>query len=135
MDINEIEMPETATIHIQHPKLGLLYADDARTIAVTISVYSPASNAAIELKRAAAKRMAERMGRRGMKALSAISPEELEASELDRLCAMTADITGMEINGVPVTKEHYRELYSNPRLGWVREQVVEKIGSWEDFLN
>jgi hypothetical protein len=134
MDLLKIEVPETATIHIEHPTMGKLYKDDQRTMPCTIEVYGPASQQAIDQRRKATKRMSERLGKKGLKSLSSLPPEEIEDMEVERLTAMTASVSNIEMGAVVVTGENVDRLYRNPKLGWIRDQVAEKLGSWEDFL-
>lgn len=134
MDLSKIEVPETAVIHIEHPTVGKLYEDAERKKPCTIEVYGPSSDQAVKLRRAATRKMSERLGKKGMKALSSIPPEELEDMELEKLVALTAKVSNIEMDGVKVTTANIEELYRNPRYGWIREQVAEKVGSWEDFL-
>lgn len=132
MDFATFEAPETATIHIEHPKLGKLYSDDARKKPVTIDVYGPASDVAVKFARDVMKRVSERMGKRGRN--SSLSPEEIEDMAINRLVAHTAKVDGIEFNDEAVTLKNIEAFYRNPSFGWVREQVAIKLESWEDFL-
>jgi len=132
MDLSKLDVPETAVIHIEHPSLGKLKDSDGK--ACTIEVYGPATNQAIAQKRKAMKAVAERIGSKGIKAFGKIPPDELDEMELDRLVALTASVSGLEIDGEKITEKNVRTLYENPRYGWIREQVAEKLGGWEDFL-
>lgn len=58
-----------------------------------------------------------------------ITPEELEGEAIDLLSSLTTDwhlvtLAGEHID-IPFSLENARELYSEPKLAWIREQVDE----------
>jgi hypothetical protein len=61
-----------------------------------------------------------------------ISPEEIKAERLDLLVALTVG-WDLAVTDVPFSKEAARELYSNRKLLYIREQVEEFIGERENF--
>ena len=132
MDLSQIEVPDTATIHIEHPTLGKLYTEDKQPCEIV--VYGPASDKAMAWKRRATKIATERLSK-GLKGFARTSPSELEAVELERLVTLTADVHNIELGGEKITAANVRNLYSDPKFGWLRDQVAEKLGSWEDFLS
>jgi hypothetical protein len=133
MDFSKLETPETATIHIEHPAQGPLYQDDKRVKPVTIEVYSPGSDQAVKYNREVMKLVSGKMGKKGK--LSNISPEEMEDMEIKRLVAMTASVNGIEYKGDKITPLNIDVIYSDNNLGWIKEQVAAKLGSWDDFLS
>jgi hypothetical protein len=134
MDILSLEAPDTLRVHLQHPDIGLLYSDKERTKPVVITVYGPGSEQATKFERKYQKKLSQVMSSRGMKGVFKIPPEEQEQTNLDRLVALTHSVENMEYNGQPVTVENIREIYENPKLGWIRTQVAKKTGSWDEYL-
>lgn len=134
MDLSKLHVPETAVIHIKHPTEGPLYSDDARKKPCTITVFGPSSDQAVAVQREATKWASQRMGKNGLKGLVNVPAEELEERAVQRLAKLTAAVDGIEYEGKKVTPETVEQLYHDKRLGWLREQVMEKVGSWEDFL-
>lgn len=132
MDLNSIEIPDTAVIEIEHPRGGKLNGKDGKPC--TITVYGPASDRAIEYDRKNKKRIFDRIGKKGAKGLASMSAEEAEEYALDRLSTLTAAVSGIEIGGKPVTPENIRSVYAEPKYGWLRQQVEEKLSGWDDFL-
>lgn len=131
MDLSEIDIPDTAEIHIEVPGQGKLYADEGRTKPSMIVVYGPASPQAIELGKKLRRDIMQRMQKKGQRGVFSGDPE---SDEIDRLCALTADVQNVIYKGKPVKRETVREIYSDPKLGFIREQVREKLAGWEDFL-
>jgi len=134
MDLVNLEAPDTIDIHIVHPEIGSLYADEERTQPAIITVHSPGSEVALEFDRKQQKAMSKVIAKKGIQGIYKIPFEEQEEKNLNRLVALTADVKNMEFGGNPVTPENIREIYKNPKLGWVRNQVSTKISSWDNYL-
>jgi hypothetical protein len=134
VDLLNLEAPDTIDIHIVHPEIGSLYADDERTQSVVITVHSPGSEVALEFDRKQQKAMSQIIAKKGLKGIYKIPFEEQEENNLNRLVALTAGVRNMEFNGNPVIPENIREIYKNPKLGWIRNQVSTKISSWDNYL-
>lgn len=132
MDLNNLEIPETAEIHLEFPGRGKLHDEQGNP--VTIEVYGPSSDVAIAHRRKVMKEAQSRFGRGGMKSLSKISPEEIDEKEIDRLVAMTSGVNNLTYKGEEVSPDNIRSIYENPKMGWLTDQVRERLGSWEDFL-
>lgn len=131
MDISSLNIPETATVHLEFPGIGKLYADDKKKQPTIIEMYGPASDQAVAYRRKLTRKMQGEMAKRGMKAMSSGDPEE---QEVDRLTALTASVSGLVYEGQEITKDTIRKVYEDQRMGWIRDQVREKVGSWDDFL-
>jgi hypothetical protein len=96
-----------------------------------IDHYSADSEIARKHQRAVQRRRLAMRGR--MK----ITPEELEAEATEILAALTAgwylvDLKGNVID-LPFTQENARELYANPAVGWLREQLDESTADRSNF--
>jgi hypothetical protein len=66
-----------------------------------------------------------------------ITPEELEAEAVDILAALTVgwylvDLKGNVID-LEFSQDNARELYSNPAVGWLREQIDESTADRANF--
>lgn len=140
MDISELYLPDTTTIHINFPNHGPLYmkGDDGKDDLdrpVTIDIYSPSSNEVIAYDRKVRKEIQGLVARRGLKAIAKRSAEETEKREIERLCAHTASVNNLVYKGELLTRETIYKLYSDPKMGWLTDQVRNRIGDWEDFLD
>jgi len=135
MDLAELEIPETVQVHLEfpNPKIGKLYDDKGN--AMTIDLYSPASNIVVAYKHRLQREMSVKVGRKGLKGFADITPEERDKQEVERLHVFTASVNNVVFNGKKVTTETIKEIYADPRYGWICDQLKEKLGSWEDFLS
>lgn len=131
MDLSTISIPDTAKIHLEFPGVGKLYSDDEKTKPVVIEVYGPASNQAVDYRRKLMRETQANIGKKGMRGISIGDPEE---REIERLCALTASVRNLSYNGEAISAGTIVKVYRDPKMGWVRDQVAEKLGSWEDFL-
>jgi len=96
-----------------------------------IDHYSSDSEIARKHQRAVQRRRLNMRGR--MK----ITPEELEAESIEILAALTAGWHLVDLKGnlidLPFSQENARELYSNPAVGWLREQIDESTADRANF--
>lgn len=134
VDIAELSLPDTAEVHIEHPKIGKLYADEDKTDPVVIDVFSPASNEAIAYRRKMTKEAHAIVAKKGVKAALKKTPEEIEDADIDRLVAMTAGVRNLDYKGQTVTVENIHKVYRDEKMGWLTDQVRARIGGWDDFL-
>jgi hypothetical protein len=104
---------------------------DAEGKTAYIDHYSADSEIARKHQRAVQRRRLAMRGR--MK----ITPEELEAEATEILAALTAgwylvDLKGNMID-LPFSQDNARELYGNPAVGWLREQLDESTADRANF--
>jgi len=134
MDLSEINVPETAEIHIEHPTIGKLYADDDRKKPMVIEVFGPASDEAVKQRRKATRNAQQLIAKRGVKGLASRSPEDSEEDDIQRLIALTSSVKNLKYKGKVVDLNSIEDLYRDPKMGWIVDQVKEKLSGWEDFL-
>jgi hypothetical protein len=96
-----------------------------------IDHYSSDSEIARKHQRAIQRR------RLAMRGRTKITPEELEAEAVDILAALSTgwnlvDLKGGKID-IPFSQEAARELYTNPAVGWLREQLDESTADRANF--
>ena len=133
MDLSSLEVPDTVTVHLEFPGTGLLYDDDKKTKPIAIELFGPATNEAINYGHKMQRKAVAKMGKRGLKSLK-MSPEEMDQQGVERLCAFTASVSNLTYNSKKMTPETMSEVYSDPKMGWLCDQLNEKLGSWDDFL-
>lgn len=135
MDISNLEVPNTAEVHIEFPGIGKLYADEEKKMPIIVEVYGPASNQAVEFKRKLSSEASIAFAKGGAKGLRKLTNgNDIAEREIERLVSMTASVKNMFYHGEPVTTHNIEKIYRDPKYGWLTEQVNEKIGSWESFL-
>lgn len=132
MDLSNLDIPDTITVHLEFPSIGKLFDDDGNPS--TIELYSPASDQAIAYKHKVQKDTIKKVGKRGIKGLNNISGEEMDRDEVKRLCAFTADVNNLIYKGELVTAKTIKLVYEDPKMGWLCDQLRERLGSWDDFL-
>lgn len=130
-DILSTELSDTTTLHLSHPVNGLMYADEAEQEPVTIELYGRSSKQHRQwLALALRKQEANRNKKEKSK-----SPDEMLEENAEFFATMTVSIKNMKMGDVELTsKEAYKKLYANPKLMWITEQVSEKLGDNEAFL-
>jgi len=130
-DLNALAIQEQGItpLQLKHPATGdLLFADDAGTQPVTITISSTSSRA----YRQAVAAMRNRALKRGKKIATAAEQEE-EGIELLVACCITSD--NLPYNGEAVkTESQFRALLSDVKMSWIRNQVDEYLGDVENFI-
>ena len=132
MDLNTLEIPETITVHLEF-KGEKLYSDGDINKPLTIELYSPASDEAQDFKRKVQRKTMVKLKKSRTNSID-MSPEEMDEQAVERLVAFTASVNNIELNDKKVTKANVGEVYADPRFGWINDQLTEKLGSWDDFL-
>lgn len=135
MDVSQLEVPNTAIIHIEFPGVGKLYSDKEKTKPTTIEVFGPASDEAVAQRRKISRDARQMVAKNGAKAIAKRSQEEIEDAEIDHLVAMTSCVKNLEYNGKAISRENINIVYRDPKMGWLVDQVKEKISGWENFLD
>ena len=133
-DILNDQMDDTTVLHLSHSVTGLMYAKDSKgnddeSKPVEIELYGRASKVhrqwlALALRKQDAKQHKK-----------AKTPDEMLEENAEFFATMTVGIKNMKLGEVELnTKEAYKQLYAKPKLMWITEQVSEKLGDVESFL-
>lgn len=129
-DLSTLATKDTTELHLRHPVTEeLLYADEAKKKPVTITLYGSSS----KQYRNAVNAMQNRQLKRGKKQLTA---EQMREEGIALLVACSDKATNLELRkGVPVDSDAaFRELYSDDKFGWLKDQVDEAVGTVANFL-
>jgi hypothetical protein len=113
--------------------MGKLYDDEKKTKPTEIELLSPASDQVIAYSHELQRKLSMKMGKKGFKSL-AISPEEVDQRAVERLCTFTASVNNLTYNGEVITADTVNKVYNDPKMGWLCDQLNERLGSWDDFL-
>lgn len=121
--LSALEASTTAALTVQHPSgMPLLLNGEP----LTITLYGPGSE---EYQRAQA-RIDQAVQARTFAALRGKAqkddPEDLRRWRAEKLTACTASCSAPGIN--------VAELYTNPRLGYIANQVEKFVEDWANFL-
>lgn len=117
---------------LNHPKTNSPLVDAQGQMAF-ILLYGMDSEAAQKAKKDATTRNLRRRNR------STLTADELEANNVEFLVALTAgwhlvNPAGEAVDH-PFSAANARQLYANPKMSWIREQVDEFVGDRGNFLN
>lgn len=123
-DISKFEMVDTAKLIVRNPKGGdLIGADGVNP--VVINLYGMGSkqyvNAKYKLDNANQVRSIAMLRNN-----TTPNPEEVAKSEAEFLAAVTKSIENFPIEPI--------DLYSNPKLGYIKSQVDKFEGETENFI-
>lgn len=127
-----VAVEETSEMNLLHPVTGIemydpdLGEDEGKVVFTLVGPSNPKHRKAVEvLNKAKAKR-----GKR--------EPTLAEAREesLNFLVALSVSVTNMEYKGQKIdSQEVFKELYSDEKLSWVRDQVSEFLSNSTNFIN
>lgn len=106
-----------------------LFADQAKTKPVTVTVYGPGSKEYQRVTAAANNRMVERMRKRGK---SGVSADERLREQAEQLSALTVAFENLDYDGLQ-DGELAKAIYSDPTLGFIAEQVTKHTADWANF--
>ena len=129
-DLSQLAAKDTTTLHLKHPKTHIeMYADEAKTQPIEIELYGTGS----KVSRNAILALQNKRAARGK---AQVSAEQIEAEWVDVLVACTKSIKNLDLEpGKPLDNPvAYKELYLNPQLEWVQEQVNATRGDVANFL-
>lgn len=131
-----IEVERPSRMIIRHPATGrpLVAKDDPDCVAY-IDVFSADSEVARSHHRKHGQERMDALARHGKISRQI---EEIEASDTDLLAALTAGWNLLNLNGeklpVEYSKDNARELYREPAMAWLREQVDRFSAERGNFL-
>jgi hypothetical protein len=124
-------LQETAVLHLIDPASGEeMYADEEQTQPLEIELFGRSSKVHRTWAAAAVRKQESEKNSKKRKTL-----EEQTADNAEFFALMTKAIRNIDMDGkLLTTKEDFKAFYSLPELGWILDQVAEKLGSVESFL-
>lgn len=131
-NLASLALVDTFTFQLKHPADGtLLFADEAETEPLTITVYGKSS----KQYRNAVTAMQNRTLRRNHKK-EVPTVEALLKEGTDLLVACSASAANLTLDDQqPINDEaSFRKLYTDPRFSWVKDQADEALGDISNFL-
>lgn len=130
-NLNSLALHDSFVLQLKHPVEGTpLFADEAETEAVSITLYGTSS----KQYRNAVTAMQNRQLRRNAKKERA-SAEDLKEESISLLVACSATSAFLSLDDKPVTDAAtFRQLYSDARFSWVKDQVDEALADTSNFL-
>lgn len=132
-DITQAAAVETGSIELRKGDDSPLYGADGKT-RLTITVYGPGSRPYVDAASKRQNRQIDRLRRKGK--IDQTSDEKL-AEEAKFLAAITVSFNGFNYPPLPTATGHdlFIAVYSDPKLGFIKDQVAEYAGDWENFTS
>lgn len=131
-DLNSLQLSDTQTFQLISPDGEALYNDEEMTQPVHLEIYGRSSKQFKNWQASAARKQAAANGVGKPKALT---PEQVAENTADFLTALTKSAQNLYIGGVEINSpEQFKEMYLNPKLEWVGDQVSEHFGDRASFL-
>ncbi|MDN4632317.1 hypothetical protein QCD71_12385 [Sphingomonas sp. PsM26] len=134
MKIATLAVSPTAFLHLKGPDGQLLY-DDGKPVG--IDLYGPGSDEAAAIESAQSARTIKRMQDNDMKIAVPSVETQREETTAD-LVAYTAAFRHLEHDGPdgqPLVGNHLAAaIYSDPKFGWVKPQVMKFVADWGKFM-
>jgi hypothetical protein len=128
-NLDSLSLKDTVELQLRHPVTDeLLFADEEKKEQVAIVLYGTSS----AQYRNAVTAMQNRQLKRGKKQVSA---EVMREEGIDLLVACSEKAINLSYKGKPVDNDaSFRELYSDPAFGWLKDQVDQGLGDTSNFL-
>lgn len=127
--LDTLAVKDSFSLHLKHPvSEEALFADDAKTLPVEISLFGTSS----KQFRTASLANQNAYIKRGKKPLTA---EGMQQSRIDLLVACSDKGSNIEYHGRELNDaEVFRALYSDPSFEWLKDQVDAALGDVANFL-
>lgn len=133
MKIAKLAVVTTAFLHLKGPDGALLYEGKEK---VGIDLYGPGSPEYARIDERQSTRAVKRMQDNDNK-ISVAPIDERRAEAAEDLTALTAGFHHIEHDGpdgTPLTGVAlHTAVYSDPALGWIKEQATKFVGDWGKF--
>lgn len=129
-NINSKEVSETTLLHLVDPATDeKMYADEKEKEPLTIELYSKGSK---QYRNALAA-----VKRKGVKRNNKVQSLETDIEDNAEFLATVSKVAAnFDMNGKPIDSyEAFKELYGNPKLFWIRDQVDATIQDTANFLD
>lgn len=134
-DITQAAAAETATIPLLRGDGVPLYnGDGADKEQLSITVYGPGSRPYVDAMSKRENRLIDRVRRKGRAELSA---DDKIAEEAKFLASITVTFNGFNYPPKPDATGYdlFVAVYSDPKLGFIKDQVAAAAGDWERFTS
>lgn len=128
-DIRKHAVEETTVIHLRDADDQLLYADDERTLPITVTVFGPGSKVFAKAQSSNANRMLERLKRKGKAEQTADEKAEETARFLAACTKSSENLEYDQLQGEAL----YKAVYADVTIGFIADQVNKHLGDWANF--
>ena len=132
-NIASLAIADTSTLHLKGIDDELLFADEAKTLPVTVTLHSPGSAAYAAADARRNDRVLALMKRKGSNKMP--SAAELRPINIKFLAECTAWDTNLGHEDAPdaVGTQLYEVIYADRRIGFIHDQTKAHLDDWVNF--
>ena len=128
-DIRKFSVSPTARLHLRDASDDLMYADDAKTIAIAVNLYGPGSKPYAKAQSAQQNRMIDKLKRKG-KTDQTAEQRAAEASEFLADCTHSFEnLDYDDLQGIAL----FKAVYADISIGFIPDQITKFMGDWSNF--
>jgi len=130
MDIRKLAVEPTKKLHLRDASDQLIYADEEKTLPVSVNLFGPGSKQYVRAKAAQSNRLMEKLKRKGKLDQTA----EQNASETaEFLSACVESWENIEYGTVTETESLSMAIFSDESIGFIADQVSKELNEWSNF--
>jgi len=129
MDIRKFAVEPTSKLHLRDANDQLMFADEAGTLPIAVSLYGPGSKQYARAQAAQSNRMLEKLKRKGKVDQSADDKTKEQAEFLSACTAGWENIEYEQLSGEALSMA----IYSDISIGFIADQVAKHLGDWANF--
>lgn len=137
MKIKTLAVSATAFLHLKGPTGKPLYEGDDLSRPIGIDLFSPGSSQYAKVEELQSARSVERLRDNDGK-VSVVPVAKRREHDVEDLLILTAGFRDIEVDdasGAPLSGAALHEaVYSDPALGWIKEQAGKFCSDWGKFL-
>lgn len=130
MDIRKLSVEPTKKLHLRDASDQLIYADEAKTLPVCVTLYGPGSKQHVKAKGLQANRLMDKLKRKGKLEQT---PEQSQAENAEFLADCTESWENMEYGSITEMHAISIAVYSDESIGFIADQVNKELGDWSNF--
>lgn len=129
MDIRKYAVTPTSKLHLRDANDELMYADDAKSLPITVNLYGPGSKQYARAQAAQNNRMLDKLKRKGKSDQTA---EQRSSEAAEFLADCTESFTNLEYDTL-TDRSLAMAVYADTSIGFIADQVAKHIGDWANF--
>lgn len=129
MDIKKFAAASTSTFQLRDGAEELMWADEASTVPIMVTVYGPGSK---QYQAAATRRQNNLVDSVKAKGKQKKSSDERIAESADFLASITVSFENLDYDGL-AGNALALAVYSDTTLGFIADQVAAHAGEWSNF--
>lgn len=125
-----INEDEVIKLFLEHPKLGVVWADKEKLDKAYIELRSPSSDEVVKMKA-----RQENLSWKALRSNKDMGSEYQKERSIERYKAFITGVHGLGVfaDGEPVTADNIEKLLRDERFQWINQQIDRKLQSLESL--